>query len=420
MIGSIPEIDVRQYKIINTLGQGGFGRVLLVENKETKEQFAAKETFVPYDKDDAKQDFNKEILTYSKAQSPALLKIYGYSLHNFMNQNFPIIMTEYMPKSSLDKYLNKDTKGYVRLEPPQKYIILLGITIGMKTLHSHGIIHRDLKPGNIVLDDNFYPHICDFGISFISDLQASQIVMKTQIGTPLYQAPEVLSDEPYTFKIDVYSYSLIVYQLLTDLIPYQGYKSMFKMQLAIIDGERPNTESISDKRIKKFLELCWSDDPSQRPTFDEILEEVLEDHFQNFFKATDEQVEDYLNIFDSEDKMKISSAKLIHNVKKGALAGDPDSLFRLAVMYETGESGTKIDQKKAVEYYKQACEKGSSDAMLIYGRKLLKGQGIPPDKEEAAKVYKKFADDRKNMKAMNNHQFLLIRKNALQWKWNQR
>ena len=72
-----------------------------------------------------------------------------------------------------------------------KYIILLGISIGMKYLHSIGIIHRDLKAMNILLDDNFYPKICDFGISYLSPkLELSQILMKSYKGTPISRAPE--------------------------------------------------------------------------------------------------------------------------------------------------------------------------------------------------------------------------------------
>ncbi|KAK8883665.1 hypothetical protein M9Y10_042762 [Tritrichomonas musculus] len=412
MIGSIPEVNISGFTVLKTLGQGGFGRVLLVENPTTKEQYAAKEQLKLYDKDDPKQDFNKEIMTYSKVTSPALLKVYGYSLTNFMNQNFPVILTEHMKKSSLDKYFKEECAEYLSLTGPQKYIILLGITIAMKTLHAEGIIHRDLKPGNVLLDDNLYPHICDFGIAFISDLQASQIVMNTQTGTPLYQAPEVLSDEPYTSKIDVYSYSLIVYQLLTDQIPYQGYRSMFKMQSEIINGTRPNIDSISNIKIRNFLESTWSDDPSARPTFDEILEEVLTEDFQNFFKATDDQVNDYLNLFDEEDKLKISTSKLLSTFKSKASEGDSESLFRLAVMYDTGENGVKIDQSKAVNYYKQACDKDNSDAMLVYGHKLLKGDKIPIDKVEAANLYKKFAD-MGNMKAMNNYGLMLLTGNGI-------
>lgn len=120
-----------------------------------------------------------------------------------------------MENSSLDKYF-KEERPPTQLNSKQKYIILFGIALGMKTLHKQSIIHRDLKPGNILLDSNFYPYIGDFGISFISDISASQILMNSQVGTPLYQVPEILSDEPYTNKVDVFSFSLIAYQLITN------------------------------------------------------------------------------------------------------------------------------------------------------------------------------------------------------------
>ena len=102
--------------------------------------------------------------------------IYGHSLTNFQGYNFPVIISEYMENSSLDTFFkeNKTTLNPKKLTSKQKYLILLGIALGMKIIHEQSIIHRDLKPGNILLDSNYYPYICDFGISFISDISASQ------------------------------------------------------------------------------------------------------------------------------------------------------------------------------------------------------------------------------------------------------
>lgn len=77
-----------------------------------------------------------------------------------MEKKNPTIILDYMKNGSLDKYFLKPKNE----QPNQKkYIILLGISLGMKYLHSLGVIHRDLKPANILLDDNLYPQICDFG-----------------------------------------------------------------------------------------------------------------------------------------------------------------------------------------------------------------------------------------------------------------
>ena len=94
----------------------------------------------------------------------AILSAIGYSPKNYNNEDHPIIITEYMSNGSLEKmlYLNKKSSAPPEFTSNKKYIILLGVALGMKYLHHKGIIHRDLKPDNILLDDNLYPHICDF------------------------------------------------------------------------------------------------------------------------------------------------------------------------------------------------------------------------------------------------------------------
>lgn len=104
---------------------------------------------------------------------------------NFKNEPNPTIFTDYMPNGSVANLIK--TKPKFPLS--KRYIILLGISIGMKCLYSHKIIHRDLKPDNVLLDKNDHPHICDFGISKIADESVSKIVMESFL-VPLYTWPQ--------------------------------------------------------------------------------------------------------------------------------------------------------------------------------------------------------------------------------------
>ena len=108
---------------------------------------------------------------------------------------------------------------------PQNYcntnrqIILIGISRGMKYLHDRNILHRNLKPGNILLDSDFNPHITDFGLSKIveSGHPYSQSLI---VGTLPYMAPELFKGNKYSQKTDVYSFGILMYEVVTDLPPF--------------------------------------------------------------------------------------------------------------------------------------------------------------------------------------------------------
>ena len=108
---------------------------------------------------------------YSEFNEPTILKIHGYSPVNFKNQPHPIMLLEYMKNgslaSNLSRYRKENEKEFRNQFKSKRYNILLGLTLALGYLHSKGIIHRDIKPENILLDENFYPVVCDFGTVLI-------------------------------------------------------------------------------------------------------------------------------------------------------------------------------------------------------------------------------------------------------------
>ena len=88
----------------------------------------------------------------------------------------------------------------------------------MSYLHLHNVLHRDLKPENILMDENLYPKISDFGLSKITDFLSNSMNVQSQKGlkgTPAYLAPEILADEKYSKKGDVYAFAFIVFEIMT-------------------------------------------------------------------------------------------------------------------------------------------------------------------------------------------------------------
>jgi len=149
---------------------------------------------------------------------------------------------------------------------------------GMNWLHRSNppIIHRDLKPTNLLVDENWTVKICDFGLSAV---RRQENITDNGIapGTPLWMSPEVLQGKPLNEKVDLYSYGIVLWEMLTGEEPYGDHDSYNTFVKAICnDNERPELPEDMHQSLKNLLELCWHREPEKRPTFDLIIE-LLDD-----------------------------------------------------------------------------------------------------------------------------------------------
>ena len=164
---------------------------------------------------------------------------------------------------------NNDT-----FDDTRKLIIIYGIAVGMSYLHLHNILHRDLKPSIIYLDKYFYPKISGFHISkeMIGNTIQKNITIK---GTPAYISPEIYLNEGYSKFSEVYSFALLVYELMTGDNTYESMISPKEIKKLVADeGFRPKFNERIPKCYQQLIEKCWSQDPTLRPTFDEIVSEL--------------------------------------------------------------------------------------------------------------------------------------------------
>uniref|UniRef100_A0A1I8EW43 Mitogen-activated protein kinase kinase kinase n=1 Tax=Wuchereria bancrofti TaxID=6293 RepID=A0A1I8EW43_WUCBA len=150
------------------------------------------------------------------------------------------------------------------------------IADGMNYLHQKRIIHRDLKSPNILVDDSDILKICDFGTSHQWDKEKSMVM--SFCGTAAWMAPEIIKKEPcsekYAKQVDIWSFGVVLWELLTQEIPYKDVDSM-----AIIWGVGSNNLSLpipdtAPEGLKLLLKQCWSIKPQNRPSFSQILKHI--------------------------------------------------------------------------------------------------------------------------------------------------
>lgn len=149
------------------------------------------------------------------------------------------IITEYMSQGNLRMYLNKKEPYSLSTETILR--LALDISRGMEYLHSQGVIHRDLKSNNLLLNDEMRVKVADFGTSCLETQCREE---KGNMGTYRWMAPEMIKERRYTRKVDVYSFGIVLWELTTALLPFQGMTPV-QAAFAVADKVRfPNNHSI--------------------------------------------------------------------------------------------------------------------------------------------------------------------------------
>lgn len=258
------------FKYIRQIGAGSFGAVYLVEEKKDNKRYALKEINSPIISRITEQQLLREIELMNIARHPLVCHLRGFSLVSQSSQGRPpFIVTDYYPNGSLTSVVT----GKIKFTPTQKLIALYGIANAMCYLHSLEIVHRDLKPDNVLLDDHFYPIVCDFGLSKL--MEEPSLRQTTAAGSPVYMAPELMRRQNYTNSIDVYAYGYICFEVLTGTMSFNEIHDVVSLVNIVCSNKRPPLEKfgpeIVPKNFKSLIKRAWNDNPAERPSFQKIL-----------------------------------------------------------------------------------------------------------------------------------------------------
>lgn len=303
-------IDIKEYKIMEMVGRGGFGVVYKVQ--KNKKKFACKTISCDDDEKKCKMIIDREINILINVNHPTIIKFYGFSFKDTNDDNNISIIMEFAEKGSLATNLDKIQRSSM----PEDYtntsrqIILIGVSRALKYLHDRNIIHRDLKPGNVLLDEFYQPHVTDFGMSKIFEYGDSANQSQNG-GTLFYMAPEVIQGEAYDRKADVYSFGILMYEVVTDCKPYSeimkenGKMNEYSLTNKIVNENlRPKFKGPIKNSIKNLIEQCWSSYPDDRPTFTEIFNKLSKIKIENEEEEDDDENDDFL--LEDIDKDRVS------------------------------------------------------------------------------------------------------------------
>eukprot|EP01017_Pseudomicrothorax_dubius_P014976 TRINITY_DN17457_c0_g1_i1.p1 TRINITY_DN17457_c0_g1~~TRINITY_DN17457_c0_g1_i1.p1 ORF type:complete len:406 (-),score=88.96 TRINITY_DN17457_c0_g1_i1:628-1845(-) len=142
------------------------------------------------------------------------------------------------------------------------------LCLALKHVHDRKIIHRDLKSGNVFITGSDVLKLGDFGIAKVLD--HTRHMAKTLVGTPYYLSPEIIEAKPYSFKSDVWSLGVLLYELIALRPPFTAENLHF-LALKIVRGAYPPLPVTVSSGLKSLVESLLKVDPAKRPTVNEIL-----------------------------------------------------------------------------------------------------------------------------------------------------
>eukprot|EP00026_Physarum_polycephalum_P000524 Phypoly_transcript_00525.p1 GENE.Phypoly_transcript_00525~~Phypoly_transcript_00525.p1 ORF type:complete len:758 (+),score=90.30 Phypoly_transcript_00525:142-2415(+) len=208
--------------------------------------------------------FMQELTMISLVRHPKLVEAIG----GYFDQNTAYIVTELLDMNLLQVLQHRS----INLQFNAKLKIAIDVAEAMEFLHSRNVVHRDLKSVNVLINRyTMVAKVCDFGLSRVIDCTST---LTGNIGTVGWIAPEIFQNKQYTEKCDVYSYGIILYELITQLLPFKDIPS-FKIPTMVVKGTRPTIPAeilaVTPKDYLDLMKACWHSSSSKRPSFSVIL-----------------------------------------------------------------------------------------------------------------------------------------------------
>ncbi|XP_021761842.1 tyrosine-sulfated glycopeptide receptor 1-like [Chenopodium quinoa] len=233
------------------------------------------------------REFKAEVEALSMAQHENLVSLLGYCVHDGLR----LLMYSYMQNGSLDYWLHENPNGPSQLDWPLRLKIALGAGKGLAYMHQicePHIVHRDIKSSNILLDENFEAHVADFGLSRLILPYATHVTTEL-VGTLGYIPPEYGQAWVATLRGDIYSFGVVMLELLTGKRPVEVSKSKASREIVVWVQQLKNEgkhEEIYDSVLRgkgyeqemlQVLEVackCVNQNPQVRPTINEVVDQL--------------------------------------------------------------------------------------------------------------------------------------------------
>jgi len=274
------ETGLKAYERIRTLGRGAFASVDLVRKKSTGELLALKKIdmqFLSNERD--RRNAENEATLMRVLVGPTIIQFY----EQIVEEQTLYICMEFASGGCLSEKLQELRNKGERLSDEQIIMWFAQIIIALMIMHSKHVLHRDLKTENLFLQGNVIK-VGDLGIA--KSLSNSYEMAQSVAGTPYSMAPEILRQEKYGQKTDIWSLGCVLYEMATFKRPFEG-KDVQSLIDVVLNKEYQPLPDIVDTNIKLLVSQMLNKDPNRRPTVWDLANmPIVKEHITKFVEET--------------------------------------------------------------------------------------------------------------------------------------
>ncbi|KAF9971665.1 hypothetical protein BGZ73_005296 [Actinomortierella ambigua] len=337
----------------------------------------------------------KEVDLLERLRCRHIIQFYGTAYH----EDKLVLVMDYADGGSLEDVINGRT-----LDWPTKTRIYQEIAGGLAYIHHENILHRDLKSANVLLTKHLEVKLADFGLALVKSTSSSNSAADTLKGTLRWMAPELFAKKPqYSTKSDMYALGMVMWEMAANSTkPFVDQLDNFTVVALVRDGEREELPEDTPPAYRALVERCWDQDPSKRPTADEMIDDepvVARAPSQAGSGTT-------LELSDSVIGLSISSVlttdtyvvegavkqpNSIEALRRAAEDGDVEAQFTLATKYEKGD-GVEASLYDAFVWYQRAAAQDHTESQWKVGEQFYLGQGTKQNLDDAMIWFRKAAD----------------------------
>ncbi|XP_065592365.1 serine/threonine-protein kinase Nek1 isoform X3 [Cyrtonyx montezumae] len=252
-----------KYIKVQKIGEGSFGKAILVKDKENSQQYVIKEINISKMSNKEREESRREVAVLANMKHPNIV-LYRES---FEENGCLYIVMDYCEGGDLFRKINAQ-KG-VLFSEDQILDWFVQICLALKHIHDRKILHRDIKSQNIFLTKDGTIQLGDFGIARV--LSSTVELARTCIGTPYYLSPEICQNRPYNNKSDIWALGCVLYEMCTLKHAFEA-GNMKNLVLKIISGSFPPVSMHYSYDLRSLLSQLFKRNPRDRPSVNSILE----------------------------------------------------------------------------------------------------------------------------------------------------